>query len=267
MCKLYPNIRPYRKISFVTSIRNAIYRTKTMQIHKVESFTRKPCSAKQRHAREWKCYPSVCPKQPSGHQPTGLWSDRFQGKREVVRPGFSLHFWHVKKFESRYPMKWMDFFMAQLPMKNFWAIGKRRKCKDFVTETPSLTIAPHHWSQLHLQEPPAVYQNWYSFHLYFWLSLSFAWCCYHWFHCFPVPATWKTCIFCPHKTPPTAFQGATLLRLLNSTSGFPFRSLSMLHRRTPPKSGQGSILLDWLNLCKVPKMIKALRPKDTKWQL
>lgn len=146
----------------------------TLQLH----------SAKQRHAREWKCYPSVCPKQPSGHQPTGLWSDRFQGKREVVRPGFSLHFWHVKKFESRYPMKWMDFFMAQLPMKNFWAIGKRRKCKDFVTETPLLTIAPHHWSQLHLQEPPAVYQNWYSFHLYFWLSLSFAWCCYHWFSLF-----------------------------------------------------------------------------------
>ena len=25
-------------------------------------------------------------------------------------PGFSLHFWLVKKFESRYPMKWMDFF-------------------------------------------------------------------------------------------------------------------------------------------------------------
>lgn len=92
MCKLYPNIRPYRKISFVTSIRNAIYRTKTMQIHKVESFTRKPWSAKQRHAREWKCYPSVCPKQPSGHQPTGLWSDRFQGKREVVRPRFFAAF-------------------------------------------------------------------------------------------------------------------------------------------------------------------------------
>ena len=99
-------------------------------------------------------------------------------------PGFSLHFWLVKKFESRYPMKWMDFFISQLPMKNFWAIGKRRKCKDFVTETPSLTIAPHHWSQLHLQEPPAVYQNWYSFHLYFWLSLSFAWCCYHWLSLF-----------------------------------------------------------------------------------
>ena len=162
---------------------------------------------------------------------------QIQGKREVVRPGFSLHFWHVKKFESRYPMKWMDFFMAQLPMKNFWAIGKRRKCKDFVTETPSLTIAPHHWSQLHLQEPPAAYQNWYI------NFISISGCLYLLhdvvtigFHCFSVPATWKTCIFCPHKTPPTAFQGATLLRLLNSTSGFPFRSLSMLHRSSRRRS-------------------------------
>ena len=186
------------------------------------------------------------------------------GKREVVRPRFGA-FWD-------YEMDWLngttfhliELFWAKLPMKIRYAwLMQRTSQKQKITDNCASSLKPAASPRTSSGLPELIY----SLHLYFWLSLSFAWCCYHWFHCFPVPATWKTCIFCPHKTPPTAFQGATLLRLLNSTSGFPFRSLSMLHRRTPPKSGQGSILLDWLNLCKVPKMIKALRPKDTKWQL
>lgn len=210
-----------------------------MSITSSKKFTCTPCWAKQRHARERKCYPSVCPKQPSVHQPTGLWSGRPFGA-----------FWQVP-FDT---MKWHNF-----PF-NFW-LGLILRChRNTITDTCASSLKP--------AASPRTSSGRIT-RIDIFISSIICGCLYllHGdltivFHGFPGGHLAIHLPFFKH-------QGATLLRLLNSTSGFPFRSLSMLHNA--PRGRQSSIVgqsgPSGLNLCKVPKVIKAVKLKDTKWQL
>ena len=119
-----------------------------MQIHKVESFTRKPCSAKQRHAREWKCYPSVCPKQPSGHQPTGLWSDsKERGGSCPAQVWCILGLWNWLIKRHNFPFNLT--FLGETSHKN----------KVRLTHAKNVTETKNHWQLRLITEASCISKN------------------------------------------------------------------------------------------------------------